>query len=335
MKAAVYTEYGPPDVVEIKDLEKPVPSDDEVLIAIRAASVNALDMHAVSGTPFLVRMMFGLRRPKDSRLGVDVAGVVEAVGKNITEFKPGDAVFGNCRGAFAEYRCAPASALVMKPEGVTFEQAASLPVAGFTAMQALRKGGIRSGQTVLVNGAGGGVGSFAVQIAKSFGARVTGVTSARNADFVRAIGADQIIDYTREDFAQLGHRYDLILDCYATRSLLTCRRLLNPNGAYVVIGGPMGRAIDPLLLAIKCPVLSWFGSRKLHVLFARRSKDDLATLIGLVKDGKIAPAIDRRYRLSEIRDALRHLMEGNVRGKISVTMDPDDGPDAHMTASRV
>ena len=324
MKAAVYTQYGPPEVVEITDVEKPVPNDDEILIAIHAASVNALDWHAVSGTPFLVRMMMGLRRPKDTRLGVDVSGRIEAVGKNVTEFKPGDAVFGNCRGAFSEYRCAVASNIVMKPENVTFEQAACVPVAGFTALQGLRKGGIRSGQKVLVNGAGGGVGTFAVQIAKSFGAHVTGATSTRNVEKVRSIGADQVIDYTKEDFTRLGQRFDLILDCYATHPLLACRRILNPNGGYFVVGGPIDRSIDPLVLAIKCLVLSWFGSRKLNMLFAKRSKDDLATVIGLVKDGKVAPVIDRRYRLSELRDAFRYLAEGNACGKVVITL-RDDG----------
>jgi NADPH:quinone reductase-like Zn-dependent oxidoreductase len=321
MKAATYTRYGPPDVVEIADVEKPVPNDDEVLIAIRAASINAFDWRAIGGTPFLVRMMFGLRRPKDTRLGVDVSGVVEAVGKNVTAFKPGEAVLGNCRGAFAEYRCAKESALQIKPDNVTFEQAACLPLAGFTALQGLRKGGIRAGQNVLINGAGAGVGSLAVPIAKALGAHVTGVTRARNAQMVRSIGADEVIDYTREDFARLGQRYDLILDCHATRPLLACRRVLNPGGAYVMIGGPITSSIDPLLLAIKCPVLSWFGSRKFRLLMAKRSPEDLATLIGLAKDGKLAPVIDRRYRLSEIREAIRHVMEGNIAGKVVITME--------------
>ena len=324
MKAAVYTQYGSPDVVEVKDVEKPVPTDDEVLIAIRAASVNAMDLGAVRGTPFLVRMMFGLRAPKDTRLGVDVAGVVEAVGRNVTQFKPGDAVFGNCRGAFAEYRCAAESALVAMADGVTFEQAASVPVAGFTALQGLRKGGVGPGRKVLVHGAGGGVGTFAVQIAKAFGAEVTAVTSAANADTVRSIGADHVIDYTREDFTRLAQRYDLILDCYATHSPLACRRALSPGGAYIMVGGPIVRSTDPLVTVIAASVLSWFGTRKLRLLFARRSKDDLATLIGLVRDGKLAPAIGRRFRLSEVRDAIRCLAEGKARGKVVITMDNND-----------
>lgn len=319
MKAAVFTHYGPLDVVDVLDVEKPVPKDDEVLIAIRAASVNALDVHTVTGKPFLVRMMFGVRRPKIPRLGVDVAGTVEAVGRNVTAFKPGDAVFGNCRGAFAEYGCASGSAIAIKPGGVTFEQAASIPVAGFTALQALRKGGIRAGQKVLVNGAGGGVGTFAVQIAKALGADVTGVTHTRNLDRIRAIGADRVIDYTQDDFTRGGARYDLIVDCHATHSLLACRRALNPGGTYFAIGGPVGSSLDPLVSALAGLVLSRFGDRKLGMLMAKRSRDDLATVVGLVKDGKVAPVIDRRFRLAETRDALRYLADGRACGKVIIT----------------
>ena len=321
MKAAVFRQYGPLDVVGIEDVDKPVPDDDQVLIAIRAASVNALDVHSVAGKPFLVRMMFGVRRPKVPRLGVDVAGRVETVGKAVTAFKPGDAVFGNCRGAFAEYGCAKESALAIKPDGVTFEQAASIPVAGFTALQALRKGKVRAGQNILVNGAGGGVGTFAVQLAKASGAEVTGVTHTRNLDRIRAIGADHVVDYTREDFTRSGARYDLIVDCHSTHSLPACRRALNPGGTYLAIGGPIRRSIDPLVSAISGLVLSCLGSRKLRMFMAKRSKDDLATIIGLVKEGKVTPVIDRRFRLSETRDALRYLADGNVCGKIVITPD--------------
>ena len=323
MKAAVYTRYGPADVVEICDVDKPVPNDDQVLIEIRAASVNALDWRSVSGTPFVARMAMGLGKPKFTRLGVDVAGVVEAVGGNITQFKPGDAVFGNARGAFAEYACASESTLFMKPENVTFEQAACVPVAAFTALQGLRKGKIRPGQKILINGAGGGVGTFAVQIAKTFGADVTGVSDTRNAEMVRSIGADRFIDYTREDFTQRAERYDLILDCHATHSLLACRRVLNPNATYVAVGAPFVRSIDVLLLAIKCFVLSWFGGRKLGMLLARKNKEDLATLMGLVKDGKITSVIDRRYRLSDVREALAYVQQGHARGKVVIILEDD------------
>jgi NADPH:quinone reductase-like Zn-dependent oxidoreductase len=321
MKAAVFAQYGPLDVIEVMDVEKPVPDDDQVLIAIRAASVNALDVHSVAGKPFLVRMMFGLRKPKVPRLGVDAAGVVEAIGRNVTAFKPGDAVFGNCRGSFAEYGCAAESTLAIKPENVTFEQAASVPVAGFTALQVLRKGRVRAGQKVLVNGAGGGVGTFAVQIAKAFGAEVTGVTHTRNVDRIRSIGADHIIDYTQDDFTRRGERYDLIVDCHATHSLLACRRALNPDGAYFVVGGPIGRSIEPVITAISAFVLSAFGSRKIHMMMAKKSKQDLATIIELMRDGKITPVIDRRYPLSEIREALRYLAQGKACGKIVITPD--------------
>src|SRR5712672_4480715 len=248
MKAAVYTQYGPPDVVvQITDVDKPVPKDDELLIKVRAASVNPLDSHLTKGGPYIVRLLLRLGKPKIKRPGVDVAGQVEAVGKNVTQFKPGDAVFGLCKGAFAEYLCAPESAFVIKPENITFEQAASVPVAALTALQGLRdKGHIQAGQKVLINGAAGGVGTFAVQIAKSFGAHVTGVCSTRNVDMVRSIGADHVIDYTQENFTKADpksepkngknnggkneKRYDIILDNVGNHSLSACRRILNPKG---------------------------------------------------------------------------------------------------------
>jgi NADPH:quinone reductase-like Zn-dependent oxidoreductase len=264
--------------------------------------------------------MVGIRAPKETRLGVDVAGIVAAVGGNVTAFKPGDAVFGNCRGAFAESACAKESALAAIPDGVTFEDAASLPVASFTALQALRKGNIAAGRRVMVNGAGGGVGTFAVQLAKHLGAHVTGVTHTRNLELVQSLGADVVLDYTREDFTRGGERYDLILDCHATHSLLRCRRALNPNGAYLVIGAPS--ATQLLGLVVKCVVLSAFGNRKLSLLMAKRNQADLVTVMQLVKDGKVRPAIDRRYRLDEIRDAIAHVTDGHARGKVVVIMEP-------------
>jgi NADPH:quinone reductase-like Zn-dependent oxidoreductase len=242
MKAAVYTRYGPPDVVQITDVEKPVPKDHEVLIRVRAASVNPGDWHFMRGAPYFLRIMTGLRKPKVTRLGIDVAGQVEAVGRNVTQFKPGNEVFGACRGAFAEYACTSESSLVTKPNNVTFEQAGSVPVAALTALQGLRnKGQIQPGQKILINGAAGGVGTFAVQIAKWFGAHVTGVCSTRNVEMVRSIGADQVIDYTQEDFTKGTQRYDLMFDSVGNHSLSACRRLLNPKGIYIVNGGPNGQ----------------------------------------------------------------------------------------------
>jgi NADPH:quinone reductase-like Zn-dependent oxidoreductase len=323
MKAAVYTRYGPPDVVQITDVEKPVPKDDEILIEVRAASVNPLDWHFMRGTPYIVHIAAGLRKPKDQRLGVDVAGQVEAVGRNVTQFKAGDAVFGTCRGAFAEYACTSESALVMKPSNVTFEQAASVPIAAFTALQGLRDNGhIQPGQKVLINGAAGGVGTFAVQIAKSFGADVTGVCSTRNVDMVRSIGADRVIDYMREDFTRSGQQYDLFFDCVGNHSLSACRRVLNPKGMYIPVGGSAGRwMIGPLARSITTLVLSWFVSQKLVIFFlAKASKADLTVMHELMKAGKVTPVIDKRYRLSEVPKAIRYLEEGHARGKVVITV---------------
>src|SRR5580693_2283383 len=305
MKAAVFTRYGPPDVVQITDVEKPVPKDDEVLIKVRAASVNAGDWHIMRGTPYLLRVMVGLRKPKITRLGMDVAGQVEAVGRNVTQFKPGDEVFGACRGAFAEYACTSESSLVTKPNNVTFEQAGSVPVAALTALQGLRnKGQIQPGQKILINGAAGGVGTFAVQIAKSFGVEVTGVCSTRNVEVVRSIGADQVVDYTREDFTKGTQRYDLIFDSVGNHSLSACRRVLNPKGIYIVNGGPNGRWMGPLTRGIRARMLSPFVSQSLVMFLTRRSKEDLAVMHELMRAGKVTPVIDRSYTLSEVPEAI-------------------------------
>lgn len=322
MKAIVYHRYGSPDVLECAEIGKPTPGDDEVLIQVRAASVNPADWHYMRGTPYLLRLMAGLRKPKIPRLGVDVAGQVEAVGRNVARLKPGDQVFGSCRGSFAEYACAPESALVTKPETVTFEQAASVPVAAYTALQALRdKGRIQAGQKVLINGAAGGVGTFAVQIAKSFGAEVTGVCSTRNLDMVCSIGADRAIDYTQEDFTKIGQRYDLFLDCVGNHSLSACRRILNPQGVYVMVGGKNGRWIDPLPRLVRALVLSRFVSQSLVMCFANWSKEDLTLLRDLMEAGKVTPVIDRSYRLSEAPQAIRYLEEGHARGKVVITLE--------------
>ena len=324
MKAAVYSSYGPPDVVQIRDVEEPVPKDNEVLIKVRAASVNPFDWHFLRGTPYFVRIMAGLHKPKVTGLGVDVAGQVEAVGRNVRQFKLGDEVFGSCRGAFAEYACTSESALVMKPANVTFEQAASVPLAAYTALQGLRdKGQIKPEQKVLINGAAGGVGTFAVQIAKSFGADVTGVCSTRNVEMVRSIGAGQAIDYTQEDFTRSRQRYDLIFDCIGNHSFLACRRALNPRGIYIGCGGggPDVRwMIGPMARMITELVLSRFVSQNMAGLLARPNKEDLSIMHDLLEAGRVTPIIDKSYRLTEVPEAIRHLEEGHARGKVVITL---------------
>src|SRR5271168_95487 len=327
MKAIVYRDYGPPDVLKCEDIEKPVPKNNEVLIKARAASVNPLDWKLMKGGPFILRILLGLGKSKIKRPGVDVAGQVEAVGTTVTRLKPGDDVFGTCLGAFAEYATSESvfgmrSALVMKPDNVTFEQAASAPVAGLTALQGLRdKGRIQPGQKVLINGAAGGVGTFAVQIARSFGADVTGVCSTRNVDLVRSIGADRVIDYTQEDFTKSGQRYDLFFDCIGNHSLSACRRVLNPKGIYIPVGGSAGRwMIGPLGRLIGALVLSQLGNQKMVFFIAKMNQEDLTILGGLMETGKVTPVIDRHYGLSEVPEALRYLEEGHARGKVVITL---------------
>jgi NADPH:quinone reductase-like Zn-dependent oxidoreductase len=297
------------------------------LIKIRAASVNPLDWHLMRGTPYPIRLS-GLRRPKEIRLGVDVAGQVETAGKDVTEFRPGDEVFGSCRGAFAEYVCTPQSALVMKPENVTFAQAAAAPVAGFTALQGLRdKGHIQAGQKVLINGAAGGVGTFAVQVAKSFGAEVTGVCSSRNVEMVCSLGADRVIDHTQQDFTQSDRQYDLLFDCIANHSLSAVRRVLKTKGTYVVISGPDGRWLGSITPMIKALLLNPFVSQNLTPCGAKSRKEDLAILRELMLTGKVTPVIDRCYQLSETPEAIRYLEEGHARGKVIITLEQPDSLD--------
>jgi len=323
MKAIVYHNYGSPDVLQCEEIEKPTAGDDEVLIKVRAASINPADWHNMRGTPYVMRMEAGLRKPKETRLGVDFAGTVEAVGRNVMQFKPGDEVFGGRSGAFAEYVCVRKDrAVVLKPANLTFEQAASVPIAALTALQGLRdKGKIQSGQKVLINGAAGGVGTFAVQIAKSFGAEVTGVCSTRNVDMVRSIGAEQVIDYTQEDFTKSGQRYDLLFDCVGNHSLSACRRVLNPKGIYIMVGGRSGRWIAPLGRVLKALVLSRFVSQDMVFFLARLNKEDLTIMRELMEAGKATPVIDKRYRLSEIPEAIRYLEEGHARGKVVITLE--------------
>jgi NADPH:quinone reductase-like Zn-dependent oxidoreductase len=325
MKAIRFCEYGSPDVVKLDDVEKPVPTDDQVLIKVRAASLNALDAYLIRDS-WLGRLMFGLRKPRETRLGRDVAGQVEAVGKNVTEFKPGDEVFGICRGALAEYACAFERALVPKPSNVSFEQAASLPLAGLTALQGLREGKIQPGQKVLINGATGGVGTFAVQIAKSFGAEVTAVCSTRNVDLVQSIGADHVIDYTKEDFTKSGQRYDVIFDNVANHSFFERRRVLTPKGICVLAGmggagvkqgQAMGRITSNLFLA---QGLSLFTKQKFAQYMTKLNKPDLILLGELMQAGKVRPVIERTYPLNDAPKAFHQLDAGHARGKLVITV---------------
>lgn len=323
MKAIVYYRHGSPDVLKYEEIEKPTPGDDEVLIKVGAASVNPLDWHLMKGIPYVSAVMVRLGKSKMMRPGVDVAGQVEAVGRNVTQFKPGDEVFGNCPGALAEYACAKESKLAIKPDNVTFEQAASAPVAATTALQALRdKGRIRPGHKVLINGAAGGVGTFAVQIAKSFGAQVTGVCGTRNVEVVRSIGADHAIDYTHEDFTTRGERYDLILDSIANHSVAAFRRVLNPTGVCVLVGGPNEYRSMMGLAAHWVSALSssWFSNQKFVIFVARTNHTDTATIGELMSSGKVKPVIDRRYSLPDAPDAIRYLGTGHARGKLVIQL---------------
>ncbi len=326
MKAIVYSDYGLSNL-KLENIEKPVPNDDQILVKVRAASINPYDWHFVEGTPYIMRMMgVGLRKPKDIQLGVDFAGTVEAVGKNVTQFKPGDEVFGGRGGAFAEYVCRRADgAVALKPANLTFEQAASVNIAGITALQALRdKGNVQPGQKVLINGASGGVGTFAVQIAKSFGAAVTGVCSTRNVDLVRSLGADHVIDYTKEDFAKGTEHYDVILDNVPNHSLSECRRILTPNGKYVMIGGGGpndSRWVGPFGRVIKTMVLSPFTSQKMGMMMADANGKDLTILADMMQSGKLKPVIDRTYKLNEVPAAIAYLEEGHARGKVVITVE--------------
>ena len=325
MKAIVHCEYGSPDVLELKDVETPVPNDNQLLVRVRAVAVNPLDL-TITG-PLALRPMSGLRKPKETRVGVDYSGTVEAVGKNVTNFKPGDEVFGGKTGSFAEHISVLADrAVVAKPSNVTFEQAAAVPVAAITALQGLRdKGHIQSGQKVLVNGASGGVGTFAVQIAKSFGAEVTGVCSTRNVDLVRSIGADHVIDYTKEDFTNGTEHYDLIFDLVCNHSFAERRRVLTPQGICVMAGiggagwhdGILGKIVGELYAIAR----SRFIGQKFVAYIASFNQKDMMTLAELLQSGKIKPVIDRTYKLSEVSKALWYLQEGHARGKVVLSVE--------------
>jgi NADPH:quinone reductase-like Zn-dependent oxidoreductase len=320
MKAIVYREYGSPDILKLEEVEKPSLKDDEVLINVQAASVNPLDWHYMRGEPFLVRLSMGLLRPKNTRLGVDVAGQVEAVGKNVTQFQPGDEVFGTSYlGSLGEYVCATENTLVSRPANLTFEELAAVPVAAITALQGLRdQGKIQPGQKVLINGASGGVGTFAVQIAKSFGAEVTAVCSTGNMDSARSIGAEHVIDYTKEDFTKNGKRYDLIIGANGHRSLSDYKRALSLNGTYVCTGGTMAQIFESILLG---PLMSTKGGKKISNMgIAQSNQKDLVLIKDLLETGKVVPVIDRCYPLGETAEAIRYLEAGHAKGKVVVTI---------------
>ena len=324
MKAIRYCEYGGPDVLKFEDVEKPVPNDDQVLIKVHAASLNFIDPGAMRG-PWPLRLMFGLRKPGKTRLGNDLAGTVEAVGKNVRQFRPGDEVFGAARPSLAEYACARERGLVIKPANVTFEQAGSVAWAGFTALQGLRQGNIQPGQKVLINGATGGVGTFAVQLAKSFGAEVTGVCSTGKMDLVRSLGADHVIDYTKEDFTKGDQRYDVIFDNVCNHSFSDRRRVLTPNGI-CVLAGIGGAGLHPetwrrIAGTFKADLLSRFVRQKFVRYVTKLNKEDLKLLSDLMQTGKVTPVIDRTYKLSETAEAMRYFEEGHARGKVVITIE--------------
>jgi len=326
MTAIVYCDYGVANL-KLEQIDQPTPADDQILVRVHAASINPYDWHFIEGTPYVMRSMVGgLRKPKDTRLGTDFAGTVEAVGRNVTQYKPGDEVFGGSTGAFAQYLCRRATGSVaLKPAGLTFEQAAAVNIAGVTALQAVRdKGKVQPGQKVLINGASGGVGTFAVQIAKSYGAEVTGVCSSRNIELVQSLGADHVIDYTKEDFTKRPERYDVILDNVGNHSLSECRGVLTPNGKYVLIGG--GNANEQGLLgglgkALWAMVYSKFIKQPMGMMMAQPSTADLTLLAGMVESGKLKPVIDRTYKLAEVPEAVRYVEEGHARGKVIIIVD--------------
>ena len=323
MKAIVQDEYGSPDVLQLQDIEKPVCGDDEVLVRVHSAGVDRGVWHLMAGQPYLVRIMgFGLRKPKNRVPGLDAAGTVEAVGKDVVQLKPGDKVFGECNGSFAEYACAPARKLAHKPANLSHEQAAVVSVSGRAALQAVRdEGKVQPGQGVLILGAAGGVGTYAVQIAKAFGAEVTGVCSTSKTELVLSIGADHVIDYTQEDFADGQRQYDVILDIAGNRTLPHLRRALSPIGALVIVGGEEGgRWFGGMDRQIRALLISRFSGQQLRAQFPKEDFTDLAVLKELIEAGKVTPVIDRMYPLSEVPDAIRYLQEGRAQGKVVITI---------------
>jgi NADPH:quinone reductase-like Zn-dependent oxidoreductase len=327
MRAITCKKYGSADVLELRDVAKPGVEGDSVLVRVRAASANPYDWHFMRGVPYIARLMAtGVRKPKQTVPGTDVAGEVESVGDAVTRFRPGDQVFGQVgRGSFAEYVSAPERLLALKPTNLSFEQAATVPLAGVTALQGLRDaGGIRTGQKVMIVGASGGVGTFAIQLAKWYGAEVTGVCSTSNLELVRSIGADHVVDYTREDYTRSGRRYDLIFQLGGTRSPGSLRRVLTPKGTLVLSSGDSpGRVIGPIGRIIKALILSPFVSQKMTALVAKASIDDLQILKTMIESGSVTPVIDRTYSLSDTAEAIRYVETGHARGKVVVAVDTD------------
>jgi NADPH:quinone reductase-like Zn-dependent oxidoreductase len=324
MKAIVYKEYGSPDVLQLKELEKPVPTDDEILIKVHAVSINGSDREGLIGKPLYARLG-GLRRPGHPILGSDIAGRVETAGRNIREFQPGDEVFGELpgyHGGFAEYVCAPENTLARKPASLTFDEAAAIPQGGVIALQGIReKGQVQPGQKVLINGAGGSAGSFAVQLAKLYGTEVTGVDNTGKMDFLRSLGADYVIDYTREDFTKNGKQYDLVLDVIAHRSVFAYPRALKPNGTYFAVGGSVATFFQILLLG---PWIKRTTGKNIRILVVPQNRKDLVSITELCEAGKILPVIDKRYSLSEVPEALRYVGEGRAKGKVVITLEQSD-----------
>ncbi len=329
MQAIVHRCYGPPDVLALEDIEKPVPADNEILVKVHAAAVNPLDWHYMRGSPYIMRLESGLGMPDDVRVGVDFAGTVEAIGKDVERFEPGDEVFGGRSGAFAEYvTVGEDRAVALKPDNMSFEQAAAVPIAAITALQAIRdKGKVQAGQKVLINGASGGVGTFAVQIAKSYGAEVTGVCSTRNVEMVRSIGADHVVDYTEENYAEGEQVYDVIIDMVGNHSLSANRRVLKPEGIMVIVGGPKGNWFAPLANPLKALITNRFVDQELVMLLASLKQDDLRVLGELMQTGEVTPVIDRRFTLSEVPDAVRYSESGRARGKIVINVQPEPQAD--------
>jgi NADPH:quinone reductase-like Zn-dependent oxidoreductase len=322
MKAVVYRCYGSPDVLTLEDIEKPTPASERVLVRIHAAAVNPYDWHHMRGSPYLMRLSTGLGSPDNIRLGADFAGTVVEVGDSVTEFKPGDEVFGSASGAYAEYATASKNAIAIKPASVSFEEAASLPIAAITALQALRdEGHLQPGQKVLINGASGGVGTYAVQIAKSMGAEVYGVCSTRNVEMVRALGADHVFDYKKENYTESGQQFDLIVDMVGSNSLSANRRVLTSEGRLVIVGGAKGNWVAPLVAPLKAMLMSPFIDQEMGMMIATIDGDDLAILAGLMERGELTSAIDRRYPLSEVAEAIRYSEQGRARGKIIISLE--------------
>lgn len=323
MQAIIYSCYGSPEVLKLEKIAKPIPDDDEVLVEIRAASVNPLDWHYMRGSPYFMRLMSGIGAPESQSFGVDFAGTVQSTGSKVTKFKPGDEVFGGAAGAFGEYvALGENGALAIKPANMTFEQAASMPIAAVSALQALRDAGeISPGMKVLVNGASGGVGTFAVQIAKSFGAEVTGVCSTRNVELVRSLGADHIVDYKREDYTRGDKQYDLIIDNVGNHSPLANRQAMTPDGILVMVGGPSGDWIGPMLRLLQAAVLSPFVDQAFVPFLGNLNQADLEILAQLGESGKISPVIDQHYSLEDVPEAIRYSESGRARGKIIIEVD--------------